>query len=139
MWGRLRHWFIPATTGDAGERLAAGFLGVKPGWRIVARNWRNPRNRRQELDLVACEGDILVIVEVKTRAAGSLVPGYYAVNRRKKAALRRAAKAYVGGLGVKPRTVRFDVVEVTLSREPGEPPRILHFEGVPLLGPWWRP
>jgi putative endonuclease len=85
-----------------------------------------------------------VFVEVKTRAAGALVPGYYAVDERKKAVLRRAAGAYLAGLRDKPRTIRFDVVEVALSSGAkaarGAPadsaagePEILHFENIPLF------
>ena len=36
--------------------------------------------------------DVLVFVEVKARRAGALVPGYYAVDRRKRKVLRRAAR-----------------------------------------------
>jgi putative endonuclease len=46
---------------------------------------------------------------VKTRPASALVPGYYAVNRRKKQVLRRAIHAYLTQLRLRPRTFRFDV------------------------------
>ena len=78
----------------------------------MAANWRNPRDRREELDLVMLDRGILVFVEVKARAAGALVPGYYAVDRRKRRVLRRAVQAYVAALRDKPHAVRFDVVEV---------------------------
>jgi putative endonuclease len=139
MFERLRTFVSALSSGDAGERLARRFLGAKPGWSFVAANWRNPRDRREELDLVMRDGWILVFVEVKTRAAGALVPGYHAVDRRKRRVLRRAVKAYVAALRDKPHAVRFDVVEVTLPVSPGAPPGILHVPNVPLLGPRWRP
>jgi putative endonuclease len=116
--------------------LAAETLTAR-GWRVLARNWRNPADRREELDLVCADGEVLVFVEVKARSAHALVPGYFAVDARKKKVLLRAARAYLRGLRRPPRTVRFDVVEVALGAEgtaggPGEPP-LRHFENVPLF------
>ena len=84
------------TAGDRGERLAAAWLRRERGFTIVARNWRSPRDRRDEIDLVARDGEVMVFVEVKTRGADALVPGYYAVDDRKKRVLRRAAQASRG-------------------------------------------
>ncbi len=124
-----------ASAGAAGEALAAETLTAK-GWRVLARNWRNPADRREELDLVCADGEVLVFVEVKARAADALVPGYFTVDARKKRVLLRAARAYLRGLRRPPRTVRFDVVEVALGAVAGggtgEPP-VLHFENVPLF------
>ena len=122
--------------GSEGERLAADWLRRECGFEIVARNWRSPRDRRDELDLVCRDGDVLVFVEVKARSAAALVPGYYAVDRRKKRAVQRAATTYLATLRDRPRTFRFDVVEVSLaaSGRPEAPPEILHFANVPLFG-----
>jgi len=132
-----------ARAGGEGERLAAEFLRRERGYALVACNWRNPRDRRGELDLVMRDGGALVFVEVKTRAAGALVSGYHAVDERKRDALRRAITAYLAGLRAKPGTVRFDVIEVSLAPagEDGRqsPPEIHHFAGVPLFPPRWRP
>ena len=57
----------PGRAGETGEQLAAAFLRRERGYRIVARNWRSPRDRRAEVDLVCRDGDVLVFVEVKTR------------------------------------------------------------------------
>jgi len=102
-----------AAAGRRGERLAREHLAGL-GYRILAANWRSPADRRDEIDLVAADGVVLVFVEVKTRAAGALVAGRYAVDARKKRALRRAVYAYLNGLERTPRSVRFDVVEVSL-------------------------
>ena len=119
-------------TGARGERLAADWLRRERGYAVVARNWHSPRDKRDELDLVCRDGDVLVFVEVKARAAGALVPGYYAVDRRKKRALRRAIDAYLAQLRPAPRTFRFDIVEVSEGEEAGGP-AIRHFENVPLF------
>ncbi|QYM77478.1 YraN family protein [Horticoccus luteus] len=123
-----------ADSGAQGERAAERFLRSERNFAVIARNWRSPKDRRDELDLVCRDGDVLVFVEVKARAATALVPGYYAVDKRKKEALRRACRAYLGALKEKPHTWRFDVVEVELPAERGPTPIVRHFENIPLLG-----
>ncbi len=121
-------------TGAAGERAAEEFLRRERGFSIVTRNWRSPRDRRDEIDLVCRDGGVLVFVEVKTRAAGALVPGYYTIDARKKKVLRRAGAAYLRALAsdARPRTFRLDVVEVAMPAG-GGPPEVRHFENVPLF------
>lgn len=119
--------------GRRGERLAAAWLRRQRGFAIVARNWRSPRDRRDEIDLVARDGGALVFIEVKSRSAAALVPGIHAVDARKRRVLRRAARAYLAALREKPRCFRFDVVEVSFpAGGEGASPRILHFENLPL-------
>lgn len=106
----------------------------------MARNWRSPRDRRDELDLIATDGEVLVFVEVKTRAKEAKVPGYYAVDQRKKRVVQRAARAYISRLREKPRTIRFDIVEVELpARGTEAEPVVRHFENVPLFPKDFRP
>jgi putative endonuclease len=132
--------FRPDSRGGQGEMLAQQHLREVAGLTILACNWRSPRDRRDELDLVALDGAVLVFVEVKTRTKGARVPGYYAVNARKKRVVLRAAKAYLRGLPQKPRTVRFDIVEVALSRyESTGTPEVRHFANVPLFPKSFRP
>ncbi len=50
--------------GRAGEDLAAAYL-LQRGYTIRQRNWRAPR--LGEIDIVAQEGDVLTLVEVRTR------------------------------------------------------------------------
>jgi len=123
-------------TGGRGERLARTHL-ERLGYRILAANWRAPSDRRDEIDLVVLDGEVLVFVEVKTRMADALVSGRYAVDARKKRALRRAAYAYLRGLERPPRSVRFDVVEVALphsdANEKTAEPLVRHFKAVPLF------
>lgn len=131
----------PRGAGAAGENQAEAFLRDR-GFVILARNWCNPADRREELDLVCRDGPTLVFVEVKARAPGALVPGYYAVNARKKRILRRAVRAYLARLPQRPATFRFDVVEIG-SGGPGSGPRgagppLLHFENIPLFSKYFR-
>jgi putative endonuclease len=143
----LQNLFAPkrsAGSGERGERLAAEWLRRERGFAIVAQNWRNPGDRREEIDIVGRDGEVLVFVEVKTRAAGALVPGYHAVDQRKKRVLKRAAETYLAQLRDKPRTFRFDVVEVSMpvadakGQMAAAKPEILHFENVPLFSKYFQ-
>lgn len=134
LWTRLSPADNPSASSEAGargEQAAADFLRVRQGYAIVTRNWRSPRDQRDEIDLVCRDGDVLVFVEVKARAEGALVSGYQAVDERKKRALRRAVQAYLGQLTPPPRTFRLDIVEVTLSGR--LPAQVMHYENAPLF------
>lgn len=138
-WEILRVWLRRYNAGERGEGLAETFLQKEKGFVIVARNWRNPSDRREEIDLVANDGATLVFVEVKARSAGAMVPGYFAVNKRKKRVLLRACTTYLRRLRPMPRTFRLDVVEVELPADPNAPPRILHFANIPLFPKHFHP
>lgn len=134
VWDRVARRKAPtarAEAGARGEKAAADFLSTRHGFAIVTRNWRSPRDRRDEIDLVCRDGEVLVFVEVKARAEGALVSGFQAVDERKRRALRRAVHAYLGALAQPPRTFRFDVAEVTLSGR--LPPQVMHYANVPLF------
>jgi putative endonuclease len=119
-----------AGNGARGELLAERFLARERGFKFVERNWRNPADRREEIDLIAWDGACLVFIEVKARRDGARVPGFYAVDSRKKRALQRACRAYLALRRPPPRTYRLDVVEVSCgSGAPG----LRHFENVGML------
>ncbi|WP_404422467.1 YraN family protein [Nibricoccus sp. IMCC34717] len=123
-----------AWVGWNGETWAALHLqGL--GYRLWARNWRNPHDEREEIDVIARDGAVLVFVEVRTRRSGSLVPGAHSLTVRKKRALRRAIRAFLRGLpaGWQPATTRCDLVEV--AWRPLREPEIRHFEGISLRTP----
>jgi putative endonuclease len=129
--------------GGEGERLAADWLRHQRRFEVITQNWRNPHDRREEIDLVCRDGEALVFVEVKARAASALVPGFFAVDARKKRVVRRAARSYLAQLRDRPRTVRFDVVEVAFPARAADgtlpPPEIMHFENVLLFGRHFLP
>ena len=79
------------TTGEWGETLAADYLR-DAGFEVLHRNWRCPP---WELDLVACRGGVLHIVEVKSRHRGALTTPEEAMTPAKCRALYRAASRYV--------------------------------------------
>jgi len=80
-----------AETGRRGEDAAAAML-ERRGWRILDRNWRS---RHLELDIVAREKDVIVFVEVKTRAAGGMQQPFEALGKTKRERLARAACAWL--------------------------------------------
>lgn len=131
LWAMLRTWWngrpAPANLGALGERQAAEHYR-RQGGRCLAMNWRHGRD---ELDLVVLEGSVLVFVEVKTRTAEVGGEGYWAVNRRKKRALRRVAAAWIRQIGGACHT-RFDVVEVLVCKKGTV--RLLQHRGEVLFG-----
>ena len=98
--------------GREGERIARHHLEQK-GYRILEQNWHW---HHYELDLVARQGDELVIVEVKTRGVDFLVDPEEAIDNGKIRRTVAAADAYVrrNDLDL---PVRFDLVFVTMSKE----------------------
>jgi putative endonuclease len=94
--------------GAYGERVAERCL-VDAGLVVLERNWRCEFG---EIDLVARDGDCLVVCEVKTRSSVAFGHPVEAVTARKAARLRRLAAAWIQARGVHPREVRIDVVAV---------------------------
>lgn len=103
---------VKDVVGAYGERLVARAL-TEQGWSIVDRNWRCEHG---EVDIVALDGDDVVIVEVKTRRSHAFGGALEAVTPRKAARLRRLAAAWLATHGGGYRGVRIDVVAVTLPR-----------------------
>lgn len=114
-----------AALGRYGEDLAVRRL-VAGGCVILARNWRR---RTGEVDIVAADGDALVICEVKTRRAGPYEAPMAAVTPRKAERLRSLAEIWLAEYGgAPPGGVRIDLVGVTLPRR--GPARVEHVRGL---------
>ncbi|WP_427007146.1 YraN family protein [Pseudarthrobacter sp. H2] len=94
--------------GRRGEELAAGYLEAR-GMRILDRNWRCPEG---EIDIVALDGDALVVVEVKTRKSLDYGHPFEAVGAEKLARLHRLAAAWCRGYEPRTPLRRVDVVAV---------------------------
>ncbi|MBN1199497.1 MAG: YraN family protein [Bacteroidales bacterium] len=98
--------------GKQGEELAARYL-TKKGYKILETNWHFGRN---ELDLIAEDGDILVVVEVKTRQSNVMGDPEMAVTWEKQRAIIRSANAYVRWKR-RATEVRFDILSVLIRGE----------------------
>lgn len=101
-----------AAVGLHGEKIAARFL-VEAGYEVLDRNWRGTRG---ELDIVARQGDEVVVVEVKTRSGLGYGHPAEAITPAKLARLRRLAGQWLSEHDVGARSVRVDVVAVILPR-----------------------
>ncbi|MEV5510939.1 YraN family protein [Streptomyces orinoci] len=111
--------------GRYGEKLAARRL-TEAGMTVLARNWRC---RDGEIDLVALDGDALVVCEVKTRRAGPYQHPMAAVTPRKAERLRRLAERWLERHGgPPPGGVRIDVVGVVVPSRGA--PAVQHVKGV---------
>jgi putative endonuclease len=98
--------------GKKGEELAVGYLREQ-GYTILATNFRAGRN---EIDIVARDGDTLVIVEVKSRQSNFFAEPEYSVTKDKQKALIRAANSYIYRNNIDLET-RFDIVAIILNNE----------------------
>ena len=91
--------------GKFGETLACNYL-LNLGYSIEERNFRF---HHKELDIIARDKDIYVIVEVKTRSINAMFDGARSINKKKVSNVTTAGYAYVRARD--PRAgVRFDSV-----------------------------
>jgi putative endonuclease len=113
---RRRVWSADMAAGRRGEDLAHRYL-KKRGMTIVARNYRLASGDA-EADIITRDGEMLVIVEVKSRATAEFGPPERAIGEEKKQHLFRVARAYAKKSETPLDRVRFDVVTVILSNPP---------------------
>ncbi len=73
---------------DPGERAAERFLRTL-GYKVLARNWRSPRDRRDEADLIVRTPDRSEIVLVEVKRSASQWDPLARVDRRKREVLWR--------------------------------------------------
>lgn len=94
--------------GKKGELLAANFL-VENGYGILEKNYRY---RKAEVDIIAHKGNVLAVVEVKTRSSNYFGNPEVFVNEKKIKLLLAAIDNYVieNDLNVE---VRFDIIAIT--------------------------
>ena len=135
--------------GRYGERVALRHVEAR-GWQVLDTNWRG---KDGELDIVALDDDVLVVIEVKTRSGLGFGHPAEAVTPRKLARIKRLTGQWLTGFrerlaaarlleeagpgsavpvqpGVRTRfgAVRIDVVAVTLQAK-GRPV-VEHLESV---------
>jgi putative endonuclease len=98
--------------GRFGEDLAVRHL-VADGFTVLERNWRCEIG---EIDVVARDGSVLVVVEVKTRSSLRHGTPFEAITERKLHRLERLGIAWMRARGVRPRGMRVDIVSVLRPR-----------------------
>ncbi|MFJ3234813.1 YraN family protein [Streptomyces sp. NPDC086787] len=112
--------------GAYGEDLAARRL-TDTGMTVLERNWRCGRSG--EIDIVARDGDALVVCEVKTRRGGAYEHPMAALTPVKAARLRDLAERWIQTHGgAPPGGVRIDFVGVLVPDRGA--PVVEHAQGV---------
>ena len=99
--------------GERGEDAAVAFL-ERSGMTIVERNWRCQQG---EIDILALDGETLVLCEVKTRRTAKKGTPEEAVTPAKQRRYAKLASAYVQSAGLQPVSVRFDVITLLVIAE----------------------
>jgi len=97
--------------GHAGEVAALRHL-EEQGFRILARDWRS---RLGQIDIVAEDGDTLVLVEVKARRGTSFGLPEEAVDARKQRKLRTLMEVYRAQNHRRDQPCRIDVIGLLLD------------------------
>ena len=94
----------------ASAEASASQLLVDAGYRIVERNFRCQVG---ELDIIARDGDVLVFVEVRSRADDEHGSAVEMIRRTKQRRVARVAAYYLATVAPDFEQCRFDVVAIT--------------------------
>jgi putative endonuclease len=97
--------------GHAGEVAALAYL-KEQGFRILARDWRC---RIGQIDIVAEDGDTLVLIEVKARRGVGFGTPEEAVDERKRRKLRMLLELYRGQTHRLKQPCRIDVIGLLMD------------------------
>ena len=112
--------------GKWGEELAAEYLQEK-GYVILERDWKSGHH---DLDIVAKDGDTLVVAEVKTRRNRLFGDPEEAIGYKKRMSLQSAINHYVKSHHINGE-LRFDVISIVGNI--GSKPEIDHIKEVALI------
>lgn len=111
-----RRWF-----GQRSERWAAKYLR-RHGFRILG---RNIQDKFGELDVIALEGDVIVIIEVRSSESRPTHEIAATVNADKQRRLTEATVRFIKWRRLDGVNVRFDVLALRWPRDQREP-EVLH-------------
>lgn len=106
--------------GKRGEEIAANWL-MKNGYRIIERRWKW---KQMEIDIVATVGELLVIVEVKSRSSANHAEADDNLSMRQQRCLFDITEHYMEIKAVE-LEVRYDLIVVV---DHGETHSIEHIE-----------
>ena len=112
--------------GKWGENQAAVYLEEK-GYVILERDWKSGHH---DLDIVAKDGDTLIIVEVKTRRNRLFGDPEEAIDYKKRKNLQSVINHYVKSHRIG-QDVRFDIISIVGII--GSQPEIDHIKDVALI------
>ncbi len=110
--------------GQYGEEVAARYLSGL-GMNVIERNWRCDAG---EIDIVASDGNTLVVCEVKTRSSEAFGSPFEAITQRKLRRLRQLATKWLEVHQIYAPLVRIDVIGIVQGSIGA--PNIKHLRGV---------
>ncbi len=110
--------------GQYGEEVAARYLSGL-GMNVIERNWRCDAG---EIDIVASDGNTLVVCEVKTRSSEAFGSPFEAITQRKLRRLRQLATKWLEVHQIYAPLVRIDVIGIVQGSIGS--PNIKHLRGV---------
>ena len=96
--------------GTSGEEMAVEYLAQK-GYKILDRNWSFGK---EEIDIIAQNDDLIIFVEVKTRASAFYGRPEEFVKRQKQRFIIKAANTYIERHDID-KEARFDVIGVIIN------------------------
>jgi putative endonuclease len=109
--------------GNWGETFATHYL-AQLGWKIVARNWRCEAG---EIDILAWDGEVLVVVEVRTRRSVQFGTPEESITPSKAHRLWQCAEYYLSEMSEPLPACRVDLIAVDLSQHP---PQVRHSQDI---------
>ena len=108
--------------GRRGERIACRSL-MRKGFDVLARRFQS---RYGEIDIVGFDRDVLVFVEVKTRASREFGDPSEFVDWEKQQRFRRTAEEFIARYDLGQYAYRFDIVSIVAPGAASE--EITHFQ-----------
>ena len=98
--------------GNKGEALATDFL-IKNGYEIIAKNYIY---QKAEVDIIAKKGDILAIIEVKTRTSADFGDPQQFLKPKQIQRIIKAVDFFVNDNDMDV-DVRFDIIAIVLNKK----------------------
>ena len=98
--------------GKKGEQLAVDFL-LKNEYEVIARNYMY---QKAEVDIIAKKGDVLVIVEVKTRTSAGFGDPQQFLKPKQMQRIIKAVDYFVNENEMDVE-VRFDIIAIVLNKK----------------------
>jgi putative endonuclease len=133
-WKMLKYPHLENSSqrGNYGEWMGRVYLRKK-GFKIIKKNWRSSKDRRNEIDIICLDLETLVFVEVRARSENSLVNGFDSLNSRKRKALLKSFKSYLNEEKVKNSSYRFDLIEIELPNDAFGKAKLFHHENIAIF------
>jgi len=117
-WPFWRRWF-----GQRSEKFAAKYLR-RIGFKIIAANLADQFG---ELDLIARDGDVIVVIEVRSKVDPDPQVAANSVDFNKQKRITEATLRFLSRSGLLGQTVRFDVLALGWPANVSEP-AVLHIK-----------